>query len=1449
VIPLDALSIFSVVSKFMGQYPEDWDKILRGISRREYNMVHFTPLMERGDSNSPYSLYDQLMFDKASFPNGEEDIAAMILKMEKEYGLLGLTDVVWNHTANNSPWLEEHPEAGYNIATAPWLESALELDDALLKFGEDLEKYGLPTELKNAADLERIIDGMKEHVVKQLELWEYYIVDVKRDAKRAVAAWSEGRTVVPEEGFGSSEVGGFQGVSEWSIQRKAEYLLRHGFIGQEEMGARYHRHVKPESAAALLTVCYGRYDPDAGESRGKNAIGSMTDILNEVNSRFYAQYDDDVRIIGQQVHDRVRYLRLDDDGPKMGPISKSSPFIESYFTRLPLNSTTVQHDPRSLSLVNNGWIWAANALKDHAGSDSRAYLRREVIVWSDCVKLRYGDSPKDNPFLWDFMARYTRLMAKYFAGFRIDNCHSTPIRVAEYLLDQAREVRPNLATYAELFTGSEEMDYLFVKRLGLSALIREAMQAWSTEELSRIVHMHGGRPIGSFEIDETSQNLATSPVANGNTGSKSTKSERVHRIKQSPLHALFMDCTHDNEMPAQKRDARDALPNAALVSICASAIGSVMGFDEIYPKHVDVVHEKRIYTSSSSDGPVEIGGGSGGICGVKKLLNRLHTLMGKDGYKETFIDHQGEYITVHRVHPLSRKGYFVVAHTAFPGYGSGHGTLAPVHLTGIQAKLLGSWRLEVDTSDAALNAVLKDEHVLKGLPSKVSNVSKVNIQSGANETVITVPATFPPGSIALFETWIPSTDHIEGLDNYVATGAAEAFADLDLVDLNFVMYRSEAEERDSSFGSDGTYNVPNHGPLVYAGLQGFWSVLTYVVQNNDLGHPICNHLRNGQWALDYIVGRLERMSKRENHLPLHKAAFWLAERFSAIRKIPSFLLPRYFALTVQTAYNAAWSRGMELMNDRIRHGQKFVQSLAMTSIQMTGYTNSASLYPFKQEPSLAAGLPHFSSSWARCWGRDIFIALRGLYLCTGRYDDAKEHIKAFASVLKYGMIPNLLSDGKQPRYNSRDSIWFFLQNIQYYTKMVPNGIEILQESIARRFLPYDDAEFQFDDPRAYATHSTIEDIIQEALQRHATGISFREANAGPSLDMQMKSEGFNIDVKVDWGTGIIFGGNQFNCGTWMDKMGESVKAGSKGIPGTPRDGAAIEITAMTYSTLDWLSQLHTAGLYKYNTVTKPTGDPITLTAWATKIAASFERCYYIPLSPIADPAHDLNPSIINRRGIYKDLYKSSKQYEDYQLRPNFPIAMTVAPSLFTPSHALYALHIADTVLRGPTGMATLDPSDLNYRPYYNNSEDSADFATAKGRNYHQGPEWLWPTGFFLRALLKFEMMGKGKEERVEVFLGIERRLRGCKEAIERSEWAGLAELTNKGGAFCADSVSFSPFGYSCLCCLRVFTVVVSSLSVSARLLLTTNSRPRRRGRRGVCWICFTMRRSWRRKRK
>ena len=173
----------------------------------------------------------------------------------------------------------------------------------------------------------------------------------------------------------------------------------------------------------------------------------------------------------------------------------SSPLVEPYFTRLPGFET----NPALYSVANNGWIWDADPLVNFALPPSKAYLRREVIVWGDCVKLRYGSSPSDNPWLWTFITSYVTSLAKTFDGFRIDNCHSTPLHVGTAMLDAARKVNPNLYVCAELFTGSEDMDLLFVRKLGVNSLVREAGNAWDAKELSRIMYRYGlGKPMGMF---------------------------------------------------------------------------------------------------------------------------------------------------------------------------------------------------------------------------------------------------------------------------------------------------------------------------------------------------------------------------------------------------------------------------------------------------------------------------------------------------------------------------------------------------------------------------------------------------------------------------------------------------------------------------------------------------------------------------------------------------------------------------------------------------------------------------------------------------------------------------------------------------------------------------------------------------------------------------------------
>lgn len=77
---------------------------------------------------------------------------------------------------------------------------------------------------------------------------------------------------------------------------------------------------------------------------------------------------------------------------------------------------------------------------------------------------------------------------------------------------------------------------------------------------------------------------------------------------------------------------------------------------------------------------------------------------------------------------------------------------------------------------------------------------------------------------------------------------SEIVNNLSLIDLNRAIFRCDHEERD--MGNDtGVYDIPGYGPLVYCGTQGFISVLSEIAPNNDLGHPFCNNLREGNWMI------------------------------------------------------------------------------------------------------------------------------------------------------------------------------------------------------------------------------------------------------------------------------------------------------------------------------------------------------------------------------------------------------------------------------------------------------------------------------------------------------------------------------------------------------------------------------------------------------------------------
>ena len=75
-----------------------------------------------------------------------------------------------------------------------------------------------------------------------------------------------------------------------------------------------------------------------------------------------------------------------------------------------------------------------------------------------------------------------------------------------------------------------------------------------------------------------------------------------------------------------------------------------------------------------------------------------------------------------------------------------------------------------------------------------------------------------------------------------------------------------------------------------------------------------------------------------------------------------------------------------------------------------------------QGRTIVAGYPWFAD-----WGRDTFIALRGLCLATGRFAEARDILVEWAGAVSEGMLPNRFPDRPEeaPEFNSVDaSLWY-----------------------------------------------------------------------------------------------------------------------------------------------------------------------------------------------------------------------------------------------------------------------------------------------------------------------------------------------------------------------------------------------------------------------------------------
>jgi predicted glycogen debranching enzyme len=130
---------------------------------------------------------------------------------------------------------------------------------------------------------------------------------------------------------------------------------------------------------------------------------------------------------------------------------------------------------------------------------------------------------------------------------------------------------------------------------------------------------------------------------------------------------------------------------------------------------------------------------------------------------------------------------------------------------------------------------------------------------------------------------------------------------------------------------------------------------------------------------------------------------------------------------------AVWVLGAEGLTTGIRAGQRvadFAAELASREFDRRSAFASplhraADAYLVRRGAgqTIVAGYPWFTD-----WGRDTFIALRGLCIATGKLEQAGSILREWAGAVSLGMLPNRFADhGEAPEYNSVDaSLWYII---------------------------------------------------------------------------------------------------------------------------------------------------------------------------------------------------------------------------------------------------------------------------------------------------------------------------------------------------------------------------------------------------------------------------------------
>ncbi|WP_298909590.1 amylo-alpha-1,6-glucosidase, partial [uncultured Nostoc sp.] len=305
-------------------------------------------------------------------------------------------------------------------------------------------------------------------------------------------------------------------------------------------------------------------------------------------------------------------------------------------------------------------------------------------------------------------------------------------------------------------------------------------------------------------------------------------------------------------------------------------------------------------------------------------------------------------------------------------------------------------------------------------------------------------------------------------------------------------------------------------------------------------------------------------------------------------------------------------------------------------------------------PTIIAGYHWFNDR-----GRDILIALPGLALVPQRFDLAKRVLGTFGHYCRHGLIPNAFPDADgEPFYNSIDAALWWIETLGLYLEATQDW-----EFLAEQF-----------------------PIVQQIHKAFVGGTRY--------------------NIQVDATDGLISWDARGVALTWMDVVIEA-------HPLTPRHGKPVEINALWYSALCWLSQwAERLSELKF-------GDPVRLTKQAQRYTQQAQQVK-------TSLQKFWNPQL----GYLYDTIEPD-DHRNFQIRPNAVLALSLHHCGFFPQQGCQVLDLATASLLTPYGLRSLDPGDPEYKGRYEGNQEQRD------RAYHQGTVWAWLIGPFIRAWQRF----------------------------------------------------------------------------------------------------------------